>query len=822
MKIALDCGAYTETTDTNGNTYHIADYTLSMWVNNRRVIDGATMKNQPYAGTSLAVYVGGADASITFDMEYTDEDRAAASYNLADGVYLVTGNAKVVKDGAEISLTDHAITTPGDYEVITDVAEKRIRYHKKVALYRLGDVDLNGTAAEQSDLAALEELCANADGKADSAAEKAADLDNDGIVDLDDKQLMERILAADDTAAELKKVLDKYHVAAKTYDFLGGNDVMPIAGYFGPYNNSGYDFLADKYFQAVKDAGINLVNFSQNSAVGESELGYVMKALKMAEKYGLGYFLNDHALNNGVKVQDGQMVDAGDYEALSTAELAAELARYDYYDSFLGIHITDEPAYKGSELYEQGGDYLAKELSNYTKVSEQLNRYSNLTGFINLAPESSAYVVGPRRWAGLISGEDYFNAYLDQYVNDGKPQVLSMDDYPFNDKEDEGVTNAGGYFRSLSKLRAESVENNIPFWWYVQAGGDFKDVSVSGYEYKAGCVATEEETYWNVNTALAFGAKGIEWFTLIQPWYFHNDTLDSAGTDVNGLIDADGDKTKFYTYAAAINDHIKNVDEVLMKTESIGVITTGGYAASQIKKGAEANTATDSAFVSPIISASDTSRLESVSASDTTYGAIVGCFNYRDTEAYYVMNYNVAAGTSQTVTLRFDGDYNYRLMQQGKDVVSKLGNLCELTIPAGEAVLVVLDSLDESELICSTAKGFSLTGLDAPAVITGTTVNNEKVETTLSNAAIFKTWGEYTITYVISDNKYFKKLTMYMPGDVDYNGVNNVKDLVIMKKAAQGLTTLEGIKKTSGDIDGNDAVNNEDAKALRKILVGKE
>lgn len=223
IKIALDCGTFTSTTDENGNTYNVADYTLSMWINNRKVIDGLTKTGQTYVGTTLAVYVGAADAQITLSGTYTDKERMDASYELTDAnpSYLVTGTATVLKNGVEVALSeDCAISMPGDYEVITDLTDKAIRYHQKVVLYRIGDVDLNGTAGEASDLTALEKIYTTTSFEANSAAEKAADLDNDGRVDAEDWQLMKQICSATDSATELKAVKEKYHPAAKSYDYL--------------------------------------------------------------------------------------------------------------------------------------------------------------------------------------------------------------------------------------------------------------------------------------------------------------------------------------------------------------------------------------------------------------------------------------------------------------------------------------------------------------------------------------------------------------------------------------------------------------------------
>ena len=125
-----------------------------------------------------------------------------------------------------------------------------------------------------------------------------------------------------------------------------------------------------------------------------------------------------------------------------------------------------------------------------------------------------------------------------------------------------------------------------------------------------------------------------------------------------------------------IHKQIAAVDSVLMKASNKGVIATGGYAASQ----------TDG--LTGMISASDTAKLKSVTASDSNYGALVGCFDYKDTEAYYVVNYSVSG--SQDVELTFNEKYNYRTINYNGEK-SANGTAVTLTIPAGEAVLVVLD-----------------------------------------------------------------------------------------------------------------------------------
>ena len=63
---------------------------------------------------------------------------------------------------------------------------------------------------------------------------------------------------------------------------------------------------------------------------------------------------------------------------------------------------------------------------------------------------------------------------------------------------------------------------------------------------------------------------------------------------------------------------------------------------------------------------------------------------------------------------------------------------------------------------------------------------------------------------------------MYLSGDANFDGVNDSRDLVRMKKAAQDPSTLNEDQKISGDMDSNDAIDDNDTLKLRYVLVGKE
>ena len=805
VKIALEC------VGDNG-------YTVTIYVNNVLVVDKQSITVQLVEneervnarGNYLGVYIAATDTtnSITITADATEITKTPASYNLEKGTYLITGTMESVKIGdTEVKdntayVKDRAIIYPGDYTVQTFAELKSIRATQKITLYILGDVNCDGQFTD-ADKTALETMLSGTESiTATTAAQKAADLDNDGKVGSRDLGLMKEIFAKVDPVAARKNVIKKYHPAALTYDFLGGDDVMPIGGMHGPIDST----MTLDYFQKLKNCGINMINNSIDIGGGTTA---VQKSLKLAQDAGIGYFVSDYRLNAKL-VPDGSGGTnvVSDAETRSATELAAYMGDYGYYDSFLGINVKDEPFYKKSTSTNKK-DYLL--LDHFTDIAAALNKYSNINGFINILPEDSDGV-GSGIAGSLLTS--YYNEYWEQYKT-ANPQVYSVDDYPFADSSYDTVK--GGtikrYFGSLGKIRKESLTNDVPFWYYVQAGGDFeRNTSVSEER-----IATEAETYWNVNTALAFGAKGIEYFPLVQP-----EEMGQASGDRNGLLNKEGTETTFYTWAQNINKHIAAIDEVLMKSTSTDIVASGGYAKSM----AVGELSRISEKVTDVKTASG--KLSGVASSNTEYGALVGCFNYRDTEAFYVVNYDAdsAAIATQTVTLTFDDDYNVRVIQQDQteSYQTTSDKKLVLTIPSGQAALVVLQS--ESKLLCNTAGGITVSGLyadaDSTVTITGTTVGGAAVHDTLTSINIFNKWGTYKVQYLIGGQTYSRKLTMYLSGDANFDGVNDSRDLVRMKKAAQDPSTLNEDQKISGDMDGNDTINDVDTLKLRYVLIGKE
>lgn len=115
-----------------------------------------------------------------------------------------------------------------------------------------------------------------------------------------------------------------------------------------------------------------------------------------------------------------------------------------------------------------------------------------------------------------------------------------------------------GYFGNMSVIRNRAAEAEIPFWVYIQTCSFNASVRVPD----------EGEIGWLVNTSLAYGAKGIQYFTYFLP-------NDDGEVFRGAMVDREGNKTPIYDYVQRVNGQIAAVDEILMCSFSEGVIVTG-------------------------------------------------------------------------------------------------------------------------------------------------------------------------------------------------------------------------------------------------------
>lgn len=212
------------------------------------------------------------------------------------------------------------------------------------------------------------------------------------------------------------------------------------------------------------------------------------------------------------------------------ANLDAIVADYSSHPALWGYFVTDEP---NSAQFEKLGcivSYLNKKDPTHP-------------AFINILPNYAT----PAQL-----GNPTFEQHVDEYLRVVRPKLLSYDHYALLEKGERG-----DYFDNLEVIRRQSIKHNVPFSSIILAvpHGSYRDPS-------------EADLRWQVNTSLAYGARGIMYFTLWTPvdsyWNFHD-----------AIIDADGKRNRKYEIVKGINAELKVLGPLMMRLRSAAVYHSG-------------------------------------------------------------------------------------------------------------------------------------------------------------------------------------------------------------------------------------------------------
>lgn len=138
------------------------------------------------------------------------------------------------------------------------------------------------------------------------------------------------------------------------------------------------------------------------------------------------------------------------------------------------------------------------------------------------------------------------------YIKAVKPGLLSYDCYVlFPGSEDKAR-----YFDNLGRIRTLSLKHKIPF------NNIFLSIPHGGYRDPS-----EADMRWQAFTSLAYGAKGITYFTYITP---PPTNTNYAGWG-EGIIRWDGSPTSKYPMVKRINADVRRLSPILAPLKSTGI-----------------------------------------------------------------------------------------------------------------------------------------------------------------------------------------------------------------------------------------------------------
>lgn len=274
-------------------------------------------------------------------------------------------------------------------------------------------------------------------------------------------------------------------------------------------------------YQQAHDCGFNVIPISASSA----ENG--LFALDLAHQVGLQGMVIDHRIHPNAP-------HLADWE--DTVRCVVD--DYKNHPALYGYLLTDEPHQK-----------------LFTNLGKLVNTFTYLDpehpAFVNLFPN---YATAEQ--LGFIDYENYVSEYLDIV----KSPILSYDHYALMEDGDRPQ-----YFENLEIIRRQALRAGVPFWNVILATPHFNYRDPSPADLR-----------WQVYTTLAYGGKGIIYFTY--------NTLDVENYR-NGIIGLYGQLTPKYAVVQQLNHELQRLGKHLVNLRSVSVTHS-----ADIPEGAVAHT----------------------------------------------------------------------------------------------------------------------------------------------------------------------------------------------------------------------------------------
>lgn len=422
-------------------------------------------------------------------------------------------------------------------------------------------------------------------------------------------------------------------------------DEFFISGYIGPqdfYAANGYrlpSLITDEVYAKLAECGINNIQ-EQRIDISADEAS---RALDLAAKYGITYTLTC----DSVLYTEFSNVRQNPEEAYvaSTEEITAKLEELlNRYENLSAFYLLDEPT---SNCFSFLGDAVER-----VETARETLSASDFQVFINAFPN-----VG---WNQLSNGTDktmdwqkYLNGICDTGID-----YLMFDAYPFNNLVGEVMP---GWLNALGTINKTAKEHQLPWYGFIQCGGY---LPFFGSSHR---VVNEGEMNYNVGTMLAFGCKGMSYYTLVTPPEGATQSEEYVNND--SILNKYGSKTPFFYYAKKINAQVQAMAPVILNAAHEGVILD--------------NQDTPNTYTGDDL-------LESYRCFKGYSGdsALIGCLDYKGTVALIVVN-NSIDNHCAGITLKFDNNYEYEVIQRAvKSTIS--GEEFSLNLEAGEFALVVV------------------------------------------------------------------------------------------------------------------------------------
>ncbi|MEN8201181.1 MAG: hypothetical protein ABFS28_01210 [Bacteroidota bacterium] len=297
-----------------------------------------------------------------------------------------------------------------------------------------------------------------------------------------------------------------------------------IIAYSGPPQ----DEVNLERYQEIADAGIEYLVPANGAMDGETNL----KAMDLGQQVGLKIIPVDLRL---LPFMLEQVV------AIDTAAIRSIVNDYTGHPAMAAYVVRDEPH----------GD-LFPDLRKICDVYRALDPEHE--PLINVLPSYGSPT--------MLGFEDY-RSYVVSYIETVEPRLFSYDFYALR----EGHTMYEGWYSDLAIVREETRKADIPFVVFIQSEGIDKGLRVPN----------RAETLWQVNTVLAYGARGVGWFCYWTPAPDQGFSQDEdekqflVEPHYNAMIDINGNRTELYDYVKEANLYLKEAGKGLLEWDNTEV-----------------------------------------------------------------------------------------------------------------------------------------------------------------------------------------------------------------------------------------------------------
>ncbi|MBC7327523.1 hypothetical protein H5T87_05350 [bacterium] len=270
-------------------------------------------------------------------------------------------------------------------------------------------------------------------------------------------------------------------------------------------------------YKEIKEAGFNIAFVSIDGAFKKEDN---LRLLDIASKVGLKCIIADTRLtwdlpskDNWQKILDEIIKDYASHPAL------------------FGYFLMDEP---NAAHFPMLGQLVA-----YIKEKDPKH-----LAYINLFPDYAT----PQQL-----GTSIYREHVEKFVEIVKPQLLSYDYYTFLEGADRDT-----FFLNLRVIMEASKKARIPFLVIIQMlpHGPYRDL-------------TKGEIAWQAFHCLAYGAKGISYFTYWTP------PDDPIWHPRNGIISWEGERTSHYYEVQEVNKEVKVLGDFLYNLQAIDAYHIG-------------------------------------------------------------------------------------------------------------------------------------------------------------------------------------------------------------------------------------------------------